>query len=233
MYYETFGKGAPVVVLHGWGASGKLARPLARLMGEGRFIIPDFYGFGSSPHPDHALRLDDYVDGVREILGKEGVSRATIIGHSFGGRVAIKLAVNYPELAERLILVNSAGIKPRRGLRYLVRVARYKLAKKMGKNLDHYGSSDYRALSSQMKGTFVNVVNEDLTPILKRITCPTLVIAGESDRDVPLYMGKIMKNKIKNSKLAVIQGAGHFSYVDSPNGVRCAVSSWLEGDICR
>ena len=76
------------------------------------------------------------------------------------------------------------------------------------------GSEDYRALSDSMKGTFVRVVNLDLAPRLKEIKNETLIIWGENDTDTPMYMAERMEKEIKNSGLAVLPGAGHFSYID-------------------
>lgn len=111
--------------------------------------LVDFYGFGKTPHPDYPLTVKDYADGVLELMDKLNIEKATLVGHSFGGRVAIYIAAKYPEKVEKLVLVDSAGIKPRRGIKYRLKILLHKILKKFGKGLK--GSKDYRALSPVMK----------------------------------------------------------------------------------
>ena len=91
-----------------------------------------------------------------------------LVCHSFGGRVGIKLAVKYGYLINKLILIDSAGIKPRRGLKYYFSIYKHKLLNLL--KIKHVaGSEDYKKLNETMRGTFKNVINEDLCPILKKI----------------------------------------------------------------
>lgn len=177
-------------------------------------ILPDFYGFGATPHGDRPLELIDYVEGVLKVLDKEGIEKIDVIGHSFGGRVAIMLASCYPERINKIVLCDSAGIKPRRGLFYHLKVFGYKFRKKLGLNVENYGSKDYRLLMGAMRKTFINVVNFDQTDQLACIFVPTLIIWGQHDKVTPFYMAKKFHKRIQNSELFVIDGAGHFSYAD-------------------
>ncbi len=180
-------------------------------------VIPDLYGFGKTPHGDSPLNLIDYVKGALKILEKEGIEKVDVLGHSFGGRMAIMLASLYPEKINKIILCDSAGLIPRRGIRYRFKVWKYKLFKKLGRKVENCGSSDYKALSGAMRKTFVNVVNYDQKEQSTCIFAPTLIIWGSKDRVTPLYMAKKLKRNIKNSELFIISGAGHFSYADELN----------------
>ena len=80
--------------------------------------------------------------------------------------------------------------------------------------MSKYGSEDYKALPEQMKPVFVRIINEDLTPNLSKIACPTLLIWGGKDKSTPLYMAKTMHKKIKDSGLVVFKESGHFSYLE-------------------
>lgn len=213
--YVQKGKGKHLLFLHGWGGSINSFKNLINEFSKDFTVTcVDFYGFGKSPDPPYPYGVSDYVEGIIALLNELNINKTHIIAHSFGGRVAIKLAALYPELVDRLILVDSAGIKPRRSIKYYYRVFRYKLAKKLKRDTQKYGSKDYKALNDVMRATFVKVVNENLLMFSKHIKVKTLIVWGEKDKETPLYMAKKLEKNIKNSRLVVLKGAGHFSYVD-------------------
>lgn len=235
IYYETAGSAdnSPVIFLHGWGGSTASFGGVFNHLSNNHFVINlDFYGFGKSDIPQRPLAVSDYTDSVIELLEYLGVQNTHIIAHSFGGRVAIKLAAQRPELVGKIILVDSAGLRPKRGIKYYFRVIKYKAAKFLsrffkGIDLSRYGSDDYRALPEVMRGTFVRVVNEDLTRYLGAIKAPTLIVWGENDQDTPLYMAKKLHKHIKNSGLVVLKGAGHYSYLDKFSQFLAVADSFL------
>lgn len=141
-----------------------------------------------------------------------GIKKAVIVGHSFGGRVAIELAAKHGEVVSQLVLVDSAGVRPRRGPRYYLKVFSAKIMKKFGREAK--GSKDYRALSGPMKKTFVNVVNYDQTPLLKHVSASTAIFWGKKDDVTKPYMARTLKRKIKRSALFWLEDAGHFSFVE-------------------
>jgi len=227
--YEREGAGKPVLILHGWGASIEAVRPIARCMTAlGReAVMLDFPGFGKSDEPGEPWGVPEYAKATRAFIRRLHLEGCDVICHSFGGRVTILLASGEPELFNKLVLVDAAGIRPKRGLGYYIRVYAYKLGKELAKikplerafRLDekqrNAGSLDYRALKSDvMRKTFVKVVNLDLTDRLPRIPNETLLVWGDRDDYTPLYMAKIMEARIPNAGLAVLEGAGHFSYAD-------------------
>lgn len=174
------------------------------------------YGFGKSPHPPNPLNLSDYSDGVNEIIKFYKMEEVILIGHSFGGRVAILIASESSRVGG-IILCDSAGIKPRRKLNYYYKVYKYKLCRALGIRNIKSGSDDYNKLNGAMKETFVRVVNQDLTPLLIKITAPTMIIWGDKDMDTPLYMAKKLHKYINGSQLHILEGAGHYSYLDNFN----------------
>ena len=125
----------------------------------------------------------------------------------------MRLAAQCEEVAG-VVLIDSAGAKPRRGIKYHLKVTLYKLGKKLGCKRLPKGSADYEALSGAMKGTFVNVVNEDSECDAAAIRVPTLVIWGSEDKDTPLYMCRRLHSLIKDSEVILLKGAGHFSYLE-------------------
>lgn len=226
--YERRGEGSPVLLLHGWGANIAAMKPIADCVISLGYeaVSLDFPGFGESPEPKEPWGVAEYAAVTRAFIEEQGIAGCDVICHSFGGRVTILLASEDPSLFHRLILVDAAGVRPKRSLKYYARTYLYKLGKKLKKVgfLDRMlhlserqrnaGSEDYRALSGTMKGTFVKVVNLDLAQKLRDIQNETLIVWGENDTETPMYMAERMKREIKNSGLAVLPGAGHFSYLD-------------------
>lgn len=224
--FEMSGEGPDLIFLHGWGGSKDSFCGLASaLSSEYRVTLVDFYGFGKSPHPDEPLRLDDFAAGIKEIVARFGMGGVTLIGHSFGGRVAIRLARKYPHLADGLVLIDSAGMKPRRNLKYYRRVLAYKIGKLLGKSRG--GSPDYLALDGARKKTFVNIISEYLDYELRYVSVPALILWGEDDGETPLYMGKRLKKRLKISEFRSFSGAGHFSYLDRPSETLAAIKNFL------
>ncbi|HWS30823.1 MAG TPA: alpha/beta hydrolase [Clostridia bacterium] len=226
--YERQGSGRPILILHGWGASIEAMRPVINCMLRlGRETVAlDFPGFGGSGEPNVPWGVENFAAVTRKFIEEQGIYGCDCIAHSHGGRVAIYLASEDTNLFRKLVLIDAAGVKPRRGLTYYVKVYSYKLAKRLAKNklLDrafklserqkNAGSADYKAASGVMRQTFVRLVNCDLTGRLAKVENETLLVWGENDNDTPLYMAELMQKRIKNAGLAVIKGAGHFSYAD-------------------
>ena len=181
-------------------------------------------GFGKSAEPSVPYFLGDYVFELKNLLDKYDIEKLYLVGHSFGGRVAIKFAYLYQNeySSFKLCLIDSAGVIPRRGLRYYFKILRYKCLKhksnssfKAKEKMKKMGSSDYKKLSPTMKKTFVNIVNEDLLPYAKFISVDTFIIWGKYDKDTKLYMAKKLHRAIKNSELFILDNAGHFSFLDN------------------
>ncbi|MFN8632220.1 MAG: alpha/beta fold hydrolase [Chloroflexota bacterium] len=221
--------GPPVIVLHGWGASKEAVASIqACLRMTHRTIALDLPGFGESDPPPVAWGSEEYAELVRGFMQALGIERASVVGHSHGGRVSIVLAATYPELVDRLVLVNSAGLRPKRGPKYYARVYGFKAGRTVlaspalsgaaGAPLRRalearFGSTDYRQ-AGPMRGTLVRVVNEDWRHLLPRIAASTLLIWGDQDRETPLADGQLMEQLIPDAGLVVFSGAGHFSYAD-------------------
>ena len=226
-YYKT-GSGKAIVLLHGWGASGELMLPIARAIPNYTYVVPDLYGHGHTRHPDRPLTLDDYVSMVMILLKREKVDKAIFICHSFGGRIGIKIATRYPEVVERLILCDSAGLRPKKGFKYYTKRLNYIIRKRFGFSLDRCGSADFRVLKGEIRNTFKNVVAYHQDDEINDIKCPTLIVWGKKDKDTPMYMAKRLNKKINGSKLVVMKGVGHFSYAEDLKTFKRIVTKFLE-----
>jgi pimeloyl-ACP methyl ester carboxylesterase len=241
-YYAVQGQGAPVVLLHGWGTSSQSLTPLCGALATSFHVLAvDLPGFGWSQPPPSAWGAQEYAGHILRLMREVGIDRAALVGHSFGGRVAIALAAAEPPRVSRLVLVASAGIRPHRGAGYYLRVATAKLVKRffslpgwgatgqriIAKVSGRVGSRDYRAAGT-MRPTLVKLVNEDLTPILPAIQAPTLILWGDCDQEVPRSAMENMATKIPQSRLVVFSGAGHFPFLDAPEEFATTLQEFLQ-----
>ncbi len=218
----------PIVVLHGWAAHLAAVEPIVAPLAEQMEVLAlDLPGFGDSGDPPEAWDSEAYARFVVEWLKGAGIRRFHLIGHSFGGRVAICLAARHPELVDRLILCDAAGLRPKRGWRYRYRVALAKVGRVLGlfgppgrrlqeRIRSRVASSDYLNASPAMRETFRRVIGEDLEHHLPNISAPSLLVWGSADEDTPLWMGHRMEELLPDGALVVFEGAGHFSYADDP-----------------
>lgn len=227
MKFLQFGSSKKYIVfLHGWGASKESFLMTKNYFYDYAKLYVDFAGFGESAEPSKVFCLSDYVEELKQFLNEFDIEELVIVGHSFGGRVAIKFASIYQACYKKfkLILVDSAGIKPRFSFAKYLKIKRYKHMKKcatkndkLKNKLNKFGSDDYKRLSSIMKQVFVKIVNEDLSAILKKIECETLIVWGKRDKETKLYMARRLHRNIKNSSLKIIDDAGHFCFLDKPH----------------
>lgn len=234
----------PVLILHGWNLSAAKFLPLRdELMKRGYNVYcPDLPGFGKSKLMANSWSLANYIDFVKKYLEDNRLNKFILIGHSFGGRIAIKYASQYPQVLEALVLTGVPGINPvpkfkisfflilakagklifslplLSSLKDLFRKFLYKIANAS----DYYNTNDY------MVETFKNTVKENLIPYLSQIKTPTLLLWGREDRIVPLEIADKMEHMVKNSKLVVINEGRHGVPWTHPKEFADAVGRFLE-----
>lgn len=237
--YQVAGEGDIVLLLHGWGGEAASFQPVFEWLVQSHKVYAlDLPGFGKSQIPPTAWDTSDYARFVTAFLEKFSIPKAHLIGHSFGGRISIILSAEHPEKVDKLILIDSAGIKPRRTVKYSLRVGVAKIGKLM-RRFGRYGNSFANAVSQrtgskdyqnagEMRATLVKVVNQDLRALLPRIAASTLLIWGENDKDTPVSFGHIMEKEIPDAGLVVLKEAGHFSYLDKFPQFCRIVASFLQ-----
>ena len=223
--YQVAGEGDVVLLLHGWGGAAASFQPVFEWLAQSHKVYAlDLPGFGKSQIPPIAWNTSDYAAFVTAFLEKFCIPKAHLIGHSFGGRISIILSAEHPEKVDKLVLVDSAGIRPPRTTQYYLRAGMAKVGKlirRCGKPgiwlanaiSARAGSKDYQE-AGEMRATLVKVVNQDLRALLPRISASTLLIWGEHDKDTPVRFGEIMEKEIPDAGLVVLKEAGHFSYLD-------------------
>lgn len=216
--YIQYGEGNDVLLLHGWGQNIAMMKPLGdNLCDRFRVTIIDFPGFGESDEPSSAWTITDYANMLEKLVVELKIKKPIIMGHSFGGRVAIRYSANNP--IEKLVLFGSPCIRLEQELSFSV-----KLLKKLktlpglnefGEYMKKYiGSRDYKAASPIMRKILVNVVNEDLSEYAKKIEEPTLLIWGEMDTEALVEDARELEKIMMDAGLIILPGT-HYAYLEN------------------
>jgi pimeloyl-ACP methyl ester carboxylesterase len=237
--YLVRGSGPPLLVLHGWGASVEAVYPIVTGLSSVVTVYTlDLPGFGQTDLPPSPWGVEDYQAFVVAFMDALAIEHPAIVGHSNGGRIAIRMAATEPARASRLVLVDSAGIRPKRTLRWYRRVGMAKLGKYAARLLGPPGerlralligraaSADYAA-AGPLRPTLVRLVNADLRSFMPAIGVPTLLVWGSEDTETPLSAAREMERLIPDAGLVVLDGAGHYSYLDQPARFARIVSHFL------
>lgn len=243
--YKITGDGEKTVaILQGWGTTLEVYDLIAmHLSGKYKVIQFDFPGFGGSDEPKEPWAVDDFTVFFIKLMDAIDCKPDILMGHSYGGRVIIKLLTCFEHSfsIEKVILIDSAGIMPKRSMGQKLKVRKYKMLKAVFsippiKMLfpemiedwkSRQGSADYRNASPIMRATLVKSVNEDLAHLLEKIPCEVLLIWGDKDTATPIEDARIMEKAILDCGLAVIPGAGHYSFLDAPVVFKNILSSYL------
>ena len=236
-YYAGGGNKFPALLfLHGWRAEGTIWFPaLENFNFENMIFCLDLPGFGKSELPREPYDVKNYSEIVSGFTSKLGLEKVIVIGHSFGGRIAIKLASKNPKFLQGIVLVDSAGFVDKTLLNKLKRIIAkplrpiFKLKPFHGLRKSIYrliGSEDYIA-TPLLRETYLKIIGEDLSGDMKRIDTLTMIIWGAQDKDTPLKHAHKMNESIKNSELVVLEEAGHFSFLDKKEEFSEALRNFL------
>jgi len=228
--YETLGQGKPFIIFHGWGCSKEMFKFLLdHYKNKYKVYAFDLPGFGGSKEPKSVMNTEAYCDRMIEALEYLGIENPIGLGHSFGGRILIKMSTKIK--FDKLILTGSAGVVDPKPLRYYVKVYTYKGLKKCYKIglvkklfptlLDKYrknaGSADYNNASEMMKQVLSVSVNEDIRGDFSKVTVPTLLIWGDKDSATPLSHAKLMEKEMQDAGLVIFEGGTHFAFLEQGN----------------
>ncbi len=247
--------GPVVVMLHGWGSSSALMRPLAdRLAPSARIVSVDFPGHGQSPPPHAAWDIPSHAALVRHVLEHTVAARhasserpVIVVGHSNGGRVALHLMSepDPPAAVSALVLIAPSGIRRTRtaSTRFKAGLARVLKApfrilpgplRDAGLDwLRHsllwkaLSSSDYQSLDGVMRETFVKCVNHYVEDRLDRIHVPVLVFRGDADDAITAEQVDRLVAGVPDAGLYTIPGAGHYAHLDAPDVVVEGIRSFF------
>ncbi len=241
--YEVEGEGKPVILLHGWLASLETMKPLQKHLANWfKVYNVDIIGFGKSDLPNEPMNTDDYGNFLNDFINALKIENPILIGHSNGGRTILNYAGRNLGKINKIVLIDSAGIKPKRKLSYYFKVYTFKTVKNTlkvlpkefdnlrEKALSKFGSSDYKSSPEVLRKTMNIILNEDQRKIMPNINVPTLMIWGDKDTATPLEDAKKMEKLIPNSGIAVLEGTGHFSYLERLNQCLLILDEFLKND---
>lgn len=233
-----------IVVLHGWGLSGERFASLSEDLRNLNYHVlnPDMPGFGKSELPEKPLALKDYAYFLHEYLLRHKIKNPILVGHSFGGRVALRYQEMYPKSTRALILSGTPGFTPIAKTKLLLFIFLAKFGKqifslpifsKFQESVRRWyyyfvGAKEYFKANGAMRETFKNVVREELVTSMKVVVAPCLLVWGENDIIVPSYIAEKMIKVIKNSKLVVIPGVDHGVPFKQPKLFVEAIKEFLE-----
>lgn len=233
----------PILILHGWKLSGKTFKPLVFAFKQKgyRVFAPDMPGFGNRKNIAKPFHLNDYVSFVKKFLKDKKINDVIIIGHSFGGRVAIKFTSIYPEKVVRLVLTGVPGFAPASRSK----ITFFLLISKIGKMilslpiLSSFGtiarkivyrlarSTDYMNTQGSIRETFKNIIHEELHIYMKKLITPTLLVWGEDDNIIPVQIAQKMQDEIEKSKLIIIPNATHRVPYEKPEKFASVVTQFI------
>ncbi|MFA6533501.1 MAG: alpha/beta hydrolase [Patescibacteria group bacterium] len=219
--YVVLGEGKPFLILHGWGSNSERWQKVGEMLSEKglKVIIPDLPGFGKSQIPKTAWNFNNYVSWTEEFVKILNIENCYLLGHSFGGAIAVKVTVNHPQKIKKLFLVASACIRKKTASKkFLAKISKIV---KIFSFLPYYllvrkafykyiiRKSDYVYTEGIMKETYLKAISEDLSYYLSFIKAPTIIIWGDKDESTPLENAHFINQKIRNSKLIIIPEADH------------------------
>lgn len=240
--YKDEGAGPVILMLHGWGVDLGEFDKISEILKENfRIVRVDLPGFGGTEMPKK-WNLDDYVKFVKLFIEKFELDKEqdfAILGHSFGGRIILKGVGGDKLSAEKIIMISPAGVSLKNQRRSVFKVVakiggllvyippfvfwRKIIREKMYKMI----GSDYLE-QGNMSHIFKSVVGEDLSHCAKKIDTETLLIWGEHDTVTPKSDGEHLHHLLKNSKMEIVKGAGHFSFDESPEEVAGMIRKFLD-----
>ncbi len=211
-------KGKNIVLLHGWGQNTDVMDILGKRLEKYFYVTNiDMPGFGKSDKLEKALTIYEYEEIFEEIMTQLKIKKPILIGHSFGGRIAIIYASK--KEVEKLVLLAAPFRKMIKELTLKVRILKALKKIPILNKFEDYakskiGSTDYKNADPIMRETLVNIVNEDLTECLRKIQEPTLLIWGTNDTAVPIEEARYAKDIMKNAGLVELENSTHYAFVE-------------------
>jgi pimeloyl-ACP methyl ester carboxylesterase len=232
LFADATGSGSPqVIALHGWARRGSDFKPV---LADLDALAPDLPGFGASPPPAEAWGAEDYAHQINQLLDL-CEAPPVVVGHSFGGRIAVCLAALYPDRVGSLVLTGvplvKLGARHSPSWRYRTMRSLNRIGivgdDRMESIRRQTGSADYRAATGVMRDILVRVVDESYESELQAITAPVSMVWGAADREVPVSIARaaaeVIGSRGREVELEILDGVGHFVPVEAPDVLRGAI----------
>lgn len=230
--YTIYGnnKKDTIVLLHGWGQNIDMMKPIGNYLEDDyQILIIDLPGFGNSEEPKYAWSILDYVKAVHEMLDNLEIKNPIMMGHSFGGKIALLYASIYDV---KKLVIFAAPINHNHKVstksKILKSLKKLPMMDKIGESMKKYiGSTDYKKSSPVMREILVNHLSTDIYEDLSNIKASTLIIWGENDVTVNPSVAYEIDSKIKDSGVVMLPGT-HYAYLENLNRVIDILNSFLE-----
>lgn len=192
-------------------------------------VCPALPGFDNARPIKKSLNMNDYLLWLNKLIDRSSSKKTILVGHSNGGRIAVCYCAKYQNKIEKMILINSSGIKPKNYLKTklfgsiakygkkILNVLKNEKLKKIAENLLYKAAreSDYYVSPPHMKKTLQNMLKTNTEPLLSEIKCPVCLIWGKNDKVTPLWMGETMHKLLKKSRLHLVKD-GHNIHQSNP-----------------
>lgn len=235
------GHGSPWFFLHGWGRSGSVFRDLQLSAAKIETVAPDLPGFGQSPLPSSVWSVPEYARLVLGLADKLGWQSFSVLGHSFGGRLALELAANFPRRVKKVVLTGAPIIRgqgARRTIFWLIaKIGRlilwlppfFLFRSQLRRYFYHFsGGADYAHAQGRLREILKKVIRHSQVKLLAKIRQPVLLVWGDNDRVTPLDQADFLHRHLKNSRLKIISGASHKLPYEKTAEFWLAVKDFLE-----
>jgi len=254
MHYEVYGRGKPVILLHGWlGSWGLWQETMAYLGAFYRTYALDFWGFGESGKKRETYAVQDFVGLVNQFMEQLGIEHAPLVGHSMGGTVSLSVAIKYPERVSKVVVVGSpivgsslawplklAGRRPIAFMLFnmmgLFRGA-MRIASPFICRDPRFPAMMDRDLSRTTVESFLlsiaSLRRTDLRPMLDQVQAPALGMYGDKDIIVDPMQWQPMQNGIKDVRIERFPTSGHFPMLEEPTDFSQRLKAFLDEPTSR
>lgn len=251
LHYEVFGRGKPVILLHGWlGSWGLWQETMTFLSRSFRTYAMDFWGFGESGKKLDTYRVTDFVNMVDQFMGQLGIQKAPLVGHSMGGTVSLMTAIRFPHRVEKVTVIGSPIVGSslswllklfgRRPIAYLthhnlwaLRLGFHILAPFYSRN-PNWPQMMNRDLSQTTLDSFLisiaSLRETDLRPELPQIRVPVMGMYGDRDIVVDPKQWQLLQTGVPHARIERFATAGHFIMLDEPSDFRARLFDFLFDD---
>ncbi len=249
VHYEVYGKGRPVILLHGWLGSWGLWQSTMAFLGQHyRTYALDFWGFGESGKRQPTFAVNDFISMVNQFMDRLGIIRAPLVGHSMGGSVSLSVTIQYPERVSKVVVIGSPIVGS--SLAFLLKLAGYNWiaslvfhsmwalrfglrvsAPIISKNPSFYEMMERDISRTTLESFFLSISSlrkTDLRPDLNQITIPTMGMYGDKDVIVNPKQWQPLQAGVPHARIERFNKAGHFIMLDEPEAFQETLKDFLD-----